>query len=729
MNSLHPPSFLRRQQGSAIPVVVIFMISSSIVLGSVLRFAVSETRLNRNSEMWLEAKFAAEAVSEYGFAELRKRFDSNNSFPEDGLLPITGGHPLTLPAHFYSFFTNHGSTVVRSNLVLPPNPYDPFEEWGTYPTELIAGIVPAGEWIYIDPNIPGNETDRLKGRRVFSRGIAVYGKATVRDPMTQRQISAYNRQELHVRDAPLFSHAIFYNMNMEIAPGPAMTVAGPVHVNGDLYVQSGNSISFLGQVTSSGSIFHGRHPNSGQSTSNGSVNFLNGTSASATSNMHDGTGWIDSTHSNFAETAAERWRGNLMSDEHHVEHKPLVDIPDYVADNPDTATLNDALNYGYEIISRTRSTDDPAYSPETEKQKFSYKAGLTIRVDPGAASYQLVAYQRDADGAVIYDPVTKRPVEVLLDDSSHPVAAVRPFASTGSGSSEVVTSGMRDARRGNRGIDLLEVDVGQLRTLIHGNDEGDWGGSSAQRPQNWWNGVVFVEFPDGAAATRPDAIQPSVQDWGVKLTNGQDIPNPSFAHGNGVFGTTFATNNVMYVHGNFNADGNSSTGSSTVPDTTGIANEPPAALAGDAVVLLSSNWDSENSGQQLSSRGAAFTEVSAAILGGIVPSGKTGTNSYSGGVENFPRLLESWGGHTLRVRGSFVALYESELATEPWQYGGNIYTAPNRDWGFHQNFAQGYYPPGTPNVRAYRRIDFRDLSPAEYYAEVAYLQSLIPGSP
>jgi len=719
-----------RISGSAIPVVVILLITTSIIMGSVLRFAVSETRLNRNQEIWMEAKFSAEAISEYGFAELRKRFDSNNNFPEDGLLPVTGGNPLTLPSHFYSFFQNSGTPLEKSNIVLPPDPYDPFEEWGTYSTEIIAGVVPRGEWVFIDPNVPGNENDKLKGRRVFARGVAVYGKATVQDPMTNRTFTAYNRQELHVRDAPLFSHAIFYNLDMEIAPGQPMEIVGPVHVNGNMHVQSGNSLDFLGPVTSSGQVLHGRHPDSGQSTANGDVNFLNGTSSTATTGMHDGTEWLDSTNSDFAEIASERWRGNLMSDEHHVENKPMVDIPDYVADDPATAEVNDALNYGHEVIAKAKPLTDPNFSPETERQKFSYKAGLTVRVDTGTGDYTLVTYQRDAEGDIVYDPVTSEPVEVPVDDSGDPIASVNLFSSTVSGSEETVLSGLRDARRGNAAIDVVEIDMGKLREKVHNNNESDWGGDTAQRPENWWNGVVYVEFPDGPppATPRPDNVQPSVDGWGVKVTNGQQIPNPSFAQSKDIYGTTLATNNVMYVEGHFNADGDSSTGSPTSPDTPGVVAEPPAALAADAINFLSSNWNDANSGKGLSDRPADFTEVSAAILTGVVPSGKDGTSSYSGGVENFPRLLENWSGDTLRLRGSMVALFESEIATEPWSYGGNIYRAPNRNWGFHDNLASGFYPPGTPNVRTYRRVDFRDLSRDEYLSDIADLETHLPPS-
>lgn len=71
-----------------------------------------------------------------------------------------------------------------------------------------------------------------------------------------------------------------------------------------------------------------------------------------------------------------------------------------------------------------------------------------------------------------------------------------------------------------------------------------------------------------------------------------------------------------------------------------------------------------------------------------------------------------------------VVLYESEVATEPWSYGGNIYTAPHRDWGFHVLFSQGIYPPGTPNTRTFRCYYFRSIGRERFEEEVAELQTL-----
>ncbi len=60
------------------------------------------------------------------------------------------------------------------------------------------------------------------------------------------------------RLVPLFQFAAFYNKDLEILPGPTMTLAGPVHTNGDLYLGSGDALGIDGQVTTAGDLYRGR---------------------------------------------------------------------------------------------------------------------------------------------------------------------------------------------------------------------------------------------------------------------------------------------------------------------------------------------------------------------------------------------------------------------------------------------------------------------------------------
>ncbi|MCX6956601.1 MAG: hypothetical protein NTV51_31105, partial [Verrucomicrobia bacterium] len=112
---------------------------------------------------------------------------------------------------------------------------------------------------------------------------------------------------------------------------------------------------------------------------------------------------------------------------------------------------------------------------------------------------------------------------------------------------------------------------------------------------------------------------------------------------------------------------------------------------------------------------SSSTELSTAIMTGLVPSPEAGNGYYSGGVHNFPRFLENNSTGTQRVmaiRGSLVAMYDSTVAVEPWSL--RVYDAPIRLWGFNDLFGRGQFPPLTPKVMSYRRVDFNDITKSDY---------------
>ena len=182
----------------------------------------------------------------------------------------------------------------------------------------------------------------------------------------------------------------------------------------------------------------------------------------------------------------------------------------------------------------------------------------------------------------------------------------------------------------------------------------------------------------------------------VRLVNGQKLPSS---------GLTVATDQPLYVMGDYNITTNGVNFAKTLGSTTN-GNTVPAALMGDSITVLSSAWqDSYDSSTSLGSRNATPTTINAAALEGIVQSTKAGsTKKYSGGLENFMRLLEQWSGQTLTYNGSIVVLFESKYATNSW--GTSYYGVPVRQWGFDLNFSKGaeYLPPLTPTVKyIYRR--------------------------
>jgi hypothetical protein len=170
-------------------------------------------------------------------------------------------------------------------------------------------------------------------------------------------------------------------------------------------------------------------------------------------------------------------------------------------------------------------------------------------------------------------------------------------------------------------------------------------------------------------------------------------------------GLTIATPFPLYVLGNYNIQ--QAAGGPYSQLTTDTSHTYPAALMGDAVTILSTTWSDTataytRAGNSMSARNAGNTTVNAACLEGIVQSITVGgTKHYSGGLENFLRLMENWSGDTLCYNGSIVVMFPSIYATNFWIQPGTYYDVPTRLWGFDANFtSQAGQPPATPRVRA-----------------------------
>ena len=220
-----------------------------------------------------------------------------------------------------------------------------------------------------------------------------------------------------------------------------------------------------------------------------------------------------------------------------------------------------------------------------------------------------------------------------------------------------------------------------------------------------WNNVGFQEKGHGInsiyvynSVPLNNSILPA-----VRVINGAQLP---YTHGAAgtiyvnyfTAGLTVATPMPIYVLGNYN----NQTSSAHVSSGTDTTYTYPAALMGDAITILSTSWnDNWNAGITLSSRNAGSTTLNAACLEGIVQSVTAGgTKHYSGGLENFLRLSESWSGDTLTYNGSIVVMFPSIYATNYWIQPGTYYDVPTRHWGFDSNFTQqAKLPPLAPQVK------------------------------
>lgn len=214
-------------------------------------------------------------------------------------------------------------------------------------------------------------------------------------------------------------------------------------------------------------------------------------------------------------------------------------------------------------------------------------------------------------------------------------------------------------RREGKDMDLTTLDISKAKATLGNGEIGP-----LQVPS--FNNILYID------QTKPDGTIDPNDPKGIRLKNGSTLPTD---------GLTVATQNPMYIQGDYNTS----------------ASRPTSAVFADAVTILSNNWNDAHANQQLSNRDATNTTVNTAIVAGFLPSGWKNANGdtygYSGGLNNFPRFLEDWTGNTFTYKGSMIELFTSQIATGEWNTDPN-YLPPIRAWSFDDKFIDTP-PPGS----------------------------------
>lgn len=201
---------------------------------------------------------------------------------------------------------------------------------------------------------------------------------------------------------------------------------------------------------------------------------------------------------------------------------------------------------------------------------------------------------------------------------------------------------------------------------------------------------------------------------GVRLINASVLPgNYNQLNPTGTKGFTFASENAIYIKGNYNATGAGVIAGSTVTPAESYSPKDtethiPASVAGDAITILSNNWnDAQSFIYPFSSndRVASDTIVRFAMISG---DSVTGDKSYyspsqfgqfNGGVQNFKRYLEKWSSKRLNYSGSIINLFNAQNNNGSFKCCTTVYSPPIRDWTFDTSFLDiNRLPPGTPFI-------------------------------
>jgi hypothetical protein len=411
--------------------------------------------------------------------------------------------------------------------------------------------------------------------------------------------------EMHFKSRviPLFQFAVFYDKDLEIIAQNSMVLNGPVHTNGDLYLDSLAMLDHTGQVTAAGDLYRGLK-------------------------------------------ASDTCKGGGVR----------------VAD-PGTLQPLPACSGGRLAITQT---DVDPWNGMLDVEVGTLTVPAAADLDPVAGS----TYWDNADLRIVLDLNGASPViEVRNADGSAKSSGTTILDGCGSAT---YSSSLMNNREG-KSIQMLEIDVRDLMDCFHANGLAGVGIDDATDGGLVWH--LSVDGPDSG----------TINNYGVRVRNGAELAS-NILGAPLVKGLTIATDQAMYVEGDFNS-----------------VDKKPASFLADSMNVLSNNWNDANSGLALGSRAATTTTINAGILagsdttGGIEGAAGQDLGQFNGGFLNLVRLHEDWTGDTLNYLGSFVSLDEPIHVNGAWSHGV-YYTNPTWNWSFDDDIFVDplTFPPLSP---------------------------------
>ena len=403
-------TILHSKRAYALVTVVIFCGVLALLAASMLRYSASERRGNERNRLILRAKNQAENVAVYAANQLSSKLYRMGSAPK-------------------MKFAWTGSTSKR--IYPPPDSVVNSAFSSAADVEVRAGIESASDYVLVN-----DTTDPNNGLQVSKARVPIIAKAKATHAALG-SVNAYVEQDMEMALTPLFQFGMFYNMDLELYPSAAFTIAGPVHSNKRIMAKPDGTqniaITFLNRVSCAQGLYaeavlkaYTRNaggsitaPVSGSpsSTETGNVFFTPASGGAAVDLKNSSKKWRDHKYTTATETtttisdfklfAKNNMGSNLRTSAHGVTALQLPGIGTY-SETDDPSTPNqDERNNGRQIIEPPNpqkysggtwvdSTDDP----DAIASKVSYKAGLYIVANPDKSSAPRKATL--PDGTVVY---------------------------------------------------------------------------------------------------------------------------------------------------------------------------------------------------------------------------------------------------------------------------------------------------------------------------------------
>jgi hypothetical protein len=670
---------LRKQSGSSLVVVLSVLATLMVVVAVAAEYTNTVNRHVQRSNTVQNAIAVGDSCIEILFAHWRKICSAPGSVLNGQ--PTSAFNSIPTPSPGQLNLPNVTNFVKRGTIINPladegpspiPSDYDPNytisnykiiavgPNWEALPDVNTAPVPMLGQ-IAATITSTSNTTplvyNYIASADVTLPALGPTGKvvAKVRRVIQKQQISPW-------------SFAIFYVDPLEIHPGPDFTVTGWVHTNSDLYTAH-PSLTFADKVTYASDWFVGFKPGDRQ---------------------HD----TDIPGPPHYPSDLPPARDQAL--------QPFGLDSTSLFNTTDTNPNNDSYR---ELIEPPTSATDPLAS-----MRYWDQASVAIKIDN---SNTITVGRPNADGTLtsFATLIAANPAGSALRAKYQALSDM--FSTTGA-TPAIVADGttIQDTREGltnpgHSSIRVATLDVSRILNNTSGlnptykaNDV-----ATANGVAPYFNGIVYIYDNSATAGLNADGtVNTAAVKRGIRLKGGSKIPSTVASSSQGF---TLASNNPVFIQGDFNTGGTGPAVPSNVdgsysnpatppnPQVAGYTRAPCSILA-DAVTITSQNWGGV-SGVVNSDN----TTVNAAIVSGIVPTSPVGGDgAYSGGAENFPRFLENWNGTMFTYYGSMVELFKSNQSVGKWTGDISVYRPPDRRWYFDTNF-KIKPPPGSLMIHSY----------------------------
>lgn len=527
---------------------------------------------------------------------------------------------------------------------------------------------------------------------------------------------------------PLFQFVAFYKNDLEILPGPNMTLNGRVHTNGKLYLSSsGNTLTiadnpsqsvYTVQVSAGQGVYRGRKD---QNLCDGTVTIdMLEDKVSPFSDLDPKTLPCNgSATRSVPQSELAAWKGSIISNIGNIAIPepdiilPPTSVSNGGSGNPgvywDKADLRIVMHVGTNGVLPQNAACAAPIPPNNIPNMIDVvtAAGAQDAVKTTALRNFMMDGRWNEGEIAGKGPSNYRgtmPIFYTEVPNAGSGCGNNAYNCNNTGNANYGPPNLpnRNAYTGNNGNSVAYAEAmgpGFFGNAATACFDGDYrrGGFYNHREKKWmlllninirdlilWNkqnGEPFFSTTDNtegglvifATVAGPDSNKTS-NNYGVRVFGSNDIP---LTGGIGVSadptGVTVATDQAMYVLGDFNRG-----------TVNGGTARQPASLIGDSVNVLSNNyWRSGVAAicgaNCCSNQQCRDGQSTQSLTGGLRNGANTWINAaflggvddtltgnYNGGLENYPRFHEDWSGTTLTYQGAFVSLGTTAHVNGAW---------------------------------------------------------------